>query len=917
MKNLDFIESENLTNKLEVIYYYSAQHKVQDLSKPILALEAIALLASIARFRRYLGGAGTKIITDNKALYFLFSSRIWDSSVKIRRYAALILSEFPGLSFKFTKGCNNMSDYLSRGGYLDNHTVKKCQLKDFLVKDFPPPPDMTAVNWAKWVAQNDEYLIGPQMAKTSTIKLVERCVDASDNGIYPDDASLDYMRTVDLYPEDIKINYVTAMFAEITRLWRIVLPVRILREKLTRSKFIEEQHKAYPKLMADCLASDGFVYHDGNIRYELQEGLLIRFSGEGSGLILTPASLIGCVLAISHLFGHMGPVNLANEVKQTYYISNLVRECRKFTQLCYPCFLSTRSTKKHPLGQAVITETRVFESVCIDFAEDQGRMQDGRQHILVAKCPLTGLTQFYPCRSKTSDVVIDKLLYGIVQCWGVPKNIWADNAPCFRSAKFLAFFRSLGCWVRFTNKLSPHSRGQAERAVGVLKTHLKKLMRSMDESSYDWLHLPALLALEINGTKSAVSGYKPSVLATGHDHRDLPVYEHSPGTPMHPRLVTHKMIIRDMAEQLKTWREKAKNTVEDIRKVERDRKNKTSYTLPLSKGDIVFLLDKSKPPVGMLSKPLRPVYNESPWIVLKSYNHSAQCARLADGFLSQICADHIKKFEGSVEKDFPGLPQEVIDICGIPFEDWDQEKYDIIARHDKLKLPDLEPDYTELDQDIVNLDPENLIDDDHLPALEEPEDEVDWDPSDQTDVEPDVDLEEDEGDDVGELIDDVDLAEPTDTIQDVGDPAVVAGPSQSNFPPVDSIENEVETVVEPDHGPDRPLLPAVQPVPAEDSNQLLPEVVQDTGDASESRDLGEITDLVAPPIDKSTVKELPVLPIPRVTRQAAKRAAKHARFKTPFDDIPEGTEIEEGDEIIPDPGRRQLRPRKSKPKLRY
>ncbi|MEY3826654.1 MAG: hypothetical protein RLZZ148_1471, partial [Cyanobacteriota bacterium] len=54
-------------------------------------------------FQRFISGVKVNLLTDSRVLYYLFSSKVGDSSVKIRRWCLKLISDYPTVVLHFIK----------------------------------------------------------------------------------------------------------------------------------------------------------------------------------------------------------------------------------------------------------------------------------------------------------------------------------------------------------------------------------------------------------------------------------------------------------------------------------------------------------------------------------------------------------------------------------------------------------------------------------------------------------------------------------------------------------------------------------------------------------------------------------------------------------------------------------------------
>ena len=107
---------DDLKNKIEIVAYMAKTVLEGFKSRSIMDLEVFALLAALHNFHKYISNVPVTLLTDNKALYYLFNSKVGNPSVKIRRWCLKLLSDYPNVTLRFVKTTENLVDFLTREG---------------------------------------------------------------------------------------------------------------------------------------------------------------------------------------------------------------------------------------------------------------------------------------------------------------------------------------------------------------------------------------------------------------------------------------------------------------------------------------------------------------------------------------------------------------------------------------------------------------------------------------------------------------------------------------------------------------------------------------------------------------------------------------------------------------------------------
>lgn len=116
---------------------------------------------SLFGMQRFISGVPVKLLTDSRVLFYLFSAKINNSSVKIKRWVLKLISDYPLVTLHFVRTSENLADFLTREGMLPGDS-EKFQLKDIVIKDFYhelPKYDFTLKEWSNFVEAHPEYLM--------------------------------------------------------------------------------------------------------------------------------------------------------------------------------------------------------------------------------------------------------------------------------------------------------------------------------------------------------------------------------------------------------------------------------------------------------------------------------------------------------------------------------------------------------------------------------------------------------------------------------------------------------------------------------------------------------------------------------------------------------------------------------------
>ena len=215
-----------------------------------------------------------------------------------------------------------------------------------------------------------------------------------------------------------KIALLTASISTVTRnLERQLKPFSVLEQRLSHENILSLQKTELKYLYEQCLSAKDFTYQDENERkYKLVNSLI--FSLELSGpKILIPPSLVGPLLALTHLqTGHSGKVKMKAAL-ENYTFDRKNASIENFITKCYPCMLVNKSTTPNKIGQYPIA-SYPFETLYCDIAEHLGK-SGNYEHILVTVCTFSEAVYLFPLKSKTSEAIYHAIIYGVLQHYNV------------------------------------------------------------------------------------------------------------------------------------------------------------------------------------------------------------------------------------------------------------------------------------------------------------------------------------------------------------------------------------------------------------------------------------------------------------------------------------------------------------------
>jgi Reverse transcriptase (RNA-dependent DNA polymerase)/RNase H-like domain found in reverse transcriptase len=641
---------DSLKNKVQIIAYVSKTVPETFKSRPILDLEAFGILTALYSLQRFISGVKLTLLTDSRVLFYLFSSRVHNSSVKIKRWCLKLLSDYPLVTLHFVRTSDNLADFLTREG-LPEGDLERFNLKGIEIPDFHdklPQQSFTLTEWINFVEFNPHYL---------TI---------NDKEHLPSNPT------------------VMAITKGLENIKSITTPIAILKEKLSREELIKAQRAEFREIINKCIKGENFTYkvekeeRGEPISFKLENGLLTAEENPNDFKIILPQKLIGPMLAYIHLSGHKGLSRMLVEL-DIYFFKNKYTITRNFIKCCYSCFL-TSTANKHTYRGVYPAPQRAFEEISLDLAENIGQVK-GYQNLLIIMCNFSNFILIYPMRSKKNSEVAKILRDNVLQIFNIRK-IRSDNGPVFRSIEWLEQMSALGIEIINSSSLNPSSNGGIERAVQTVKVLYKKLLAT--RPTYNWDYLNLMVSKIYNTSINPQNGFKPAELVFGQGEQSSSCLDlESMATPHH--LVKNKKThIEVMTKDIKTMTEQAKEKLEKLRERTAERLNRNGINKGIKQYDYVFIKDRSEIPGA--PRPLRTKLDASPYVVLSVKYTTVLVRRISDGFTSLYSMDDVKKFDATSPL-FADLPKEITEILLNDFKDLLSEDFTKIMKYDELRIP--------------------------------------------------------------------------------------------------------------------------------------------------------------------------------------------------------------------------------------
>ena len=641
---------DHLKGKIQVIAYVAKTVPETFKSRPILDLEVFAILTSLYSLQRFISGVKVQLLTDSRVLFYLFSSKVGNSCVKIRRWCLKLISDYPLVTLHFVRTTENLADFLTREGLppgdLDKFNIKNVEIQDFY-KDLPKT-EFSLIEWINFVENHPEYLTINSNKSTDSKSELKAITLSISKGL-----------------ENVK---------------EVTTPIEILKEKLSRSEIIRNQKQEFSNIYTQCLAAKDFETEckitDKVFKFKLVSDLLMIYTDFYK--IYVPPTMVGMLLSYTHLLGHKGITRMLSDL-ESYYFENMYTVTKNFIQCCYSCFLTNKGTKKTKIG-IYPTPSYPFEEITLDLAESLNSI-NGFSHLLIIQCAFTDFVIIVPLKTKTAPEVCRALMNCVFQQFNV-RRLHSDNGPCFRSIPWLQTMAAFNIQVIASAALHPSGRGQIERLVGTVKLMLKRMLAV--RSSLNWEYLPFLCSKIMNTTVSPKTGFKPQEMVFGTQGMGVSFLDKENVNPPHFLVKNNQQYISQLTDEILQMTQVAKDRLMQLRLITNEKINKNRINKDFQINDYVFVLDRMQIPGN--TRPLKTRFLPSPYIVIRPLWTTTLVRRLSDGFTTLYSNNDIKKYDKS-SPHFQNLPPEISKVLLHDFQDLLESDLCTLTKFDSLELP--------------------------------------------------------------------------------------------------------------------------------------------------------------------------------------------------------------------------------------
>ena len=220
----------------------------------------------------------------------------------------------------------------------------------------------------------------------------------------------------------------------------------------------------------------------------------------------------------SLLAGHQGPYHTVMTIRQKFFIHNLMNKVKRYIEACHTCLKTKpKYMKNRPVYGGILVDYAPMQDLSIDI-KTMPQAFGGYHLLLVITCDQTNFTITVPLRDQTAQTVAEALIYRVIYLFGLPRQIFCDEATEFSSAIIQAILCMLNCRLKVISPYN-HSSSKCERQI---RTISEIIMKHLWDKGQMWPLFATTAVYAMNTFASeALSGFSPFQLVFLRDPPDL------------------------------------------------------------------------------------------------------------------------------------------------------------------------------------------------------------------------------------------------------------------------------------------------------------------------------------------------------------------------------------------------------------
>ncbi|KAL4083052.1 hypothetical protein QTP88_028382 [Uroleucon formosanum] len=471
-------------------------------------LECLAIIFAVKTFRPYLYGRKFIILSDHRALSWLFNLK--DPLSKLARWR-ILLEEYD-YEIKYKPGVLNSNvDALSRMYTI--HEIKEESYPAFLNKfetQLITNKRVKEVN-GSLIESPEEYHIVSEIEKhynfMSGVNYEIKQKFGNGQKLTPSKeiGEVNYLRDKDRYIIFLTTKSRNKQKATYENIYLSLLNLKLLCEKHSLNKLAMNKLGFIDQLeWTQVRAMIRYVFRNTDIDVIICSKL--EFTDEEKLMIFKQChdSIIG---------GHVGIHRTIKKIKTQFNWQGLKEDVIEYIKNCESCQKGKVANKKIKQPMLITsTSSEPFEKIFLDIVGPLVTTLSGNTYILTLQDDLTKYSMGIALPNHQANTIAEAFVTNFVCTHGIPQTILTDQGTDFLSKIFTEVCKLLQINKINTSPFHPQTNGSLERSHRTLTEYLRHYV---DKKLNNWDEYLPYAFFVYNSTEHTSTGYQPYSLLYG------------------------------------------------------------------------------------------------------------------------------------------------------------------------------------------------------------------------------------------------------------------------------------------------------------------------------------------------------------------------------------------------------------------
>ncbi|KAL4085097.1 hypothetical protein QTP88_027389 [Uroleucon formosanum] len=471
-------------------------------------LECLAIIFAVKTFRPYLYGRKFIILSDHRALSWLFNLK--DPLSKLARWR-ILLEEYD-YEIKYKPGVLNSNvDALSRMYTI--HEIKEESYPAFLNKfetQLITNKRVKEVN-GSLIESPEEYHIVSEIEKHYNFmsgvnyEIKQKFGNGQKLAPSKEIGEVNYLRDKDRYIIFLTTKSRNKQKATYENIYLSLLNLKLLCEKHSLNKLAMNKLGFIDQLeWTQVRAMIRYVFRNTDIDVIICSKL--EFTDEEKLMIFKQChdSIIG---------GHVGIHRTIKKIKTQFNWRGLKEDVIEYIKNCESCQKGKVANKKVKQPMLITsTSSEPFEKIFLDIVGPLVTTLSGNTYILTLQDDLTKYSMGIALPNHQANTIAEAFVTNFVCTHGIPQTILTDQGTDFLSKIFTKVCKLLQINKINTSPFHPQTNGSLERSHRTLTEYLRHYV---DKKLNNWDEYLPYAFFVYNSTEHTSTGYQPYSLLYG------------------------------------------------------------------------------------------------------------------------------------------------------------------------------------------------------------------------------------------------------------------------------------------------------------------------------------------------------------------------------------------------------------------